>query len=75
METQSDDFRDDFAIVHILLFFSFSYHNICYCCALVWWFEWVGSGPDEDTGMWILHPAVNANRSAAICIIPIDFIM
>ncbi|GBE78450.1 hypothetical protein SCP_0113390 [Sparassis crispa] len=45
-------------VARILLFFSFSYHAKRYLCALVRWFEPVGDQPDEDTGMWMVRPAL-----------------
>ncbi|KAK0434113.1 hypothetical protein EV421DRAFT_1909618 [Armillaria borealis] len=40
------------SVVHVHLFFSFSFEGVSYPCALVEWFKKVSRKPDEDTGMW-----------------------
>ena len=39
------------------LFFSFTFEDIEYPCALVDWYDRVADSLDEDTGMWIVKPA------------------
>ncbi|KAI6043176.1 hypothetical protein EDC04DRAFT_2563071 [Pisolithus marmoratus] len=41
-------------VAHILCFFFHS--TLFYTCAAVHWFDRVGDGPDEATGMWIVCP-------------------
>lgn len=41
----------------VRLFFSFTFEDIEYPCALVDWYDRVADSPDEDTGMWIVKPA------------------
>lgn len=44
-------------------------------CTLVQWYSHVGDGPDEDTGMWIVDPAVKANEEPFISILHLDCIL
>ncbi|KAG1883958.1 hypothetical protein F4604DRAFT_1878811 [Suillus subluteus] len=41
---------------------------------VVRWFNTIGDSPDEDTGMWMVQPAHNANNSPHISIIHINSI-
>ena len=41
-------------VARVRLFFSFTYADTYYPCALVHWFSRVGDGPDEDTGLWMV---------------------
>ncbi|OSD01140.1 hypothetical protein PYCCODRAFT_1369831, partial [Trametes coccinea BRFM310] len=45
-------------VAQVRLFFSFRYRHRRYHCAAVHWFDKVAEGPDEDTGMWIVRPAI-----------------
>ena len=40
----------------VFLFFSFTFQDVYYPCALVHWYSTVGSEPDEDTGLWVVKP-------------------
>ncbi|KIK74061.1 hypothetical protein PAXRUDRAFT_176818, partial [Paxillus rubicundulus Ve08.2h10] len=60
-------------IVHILAFFSFMQHGKYYPCAVVRWFVRLEE-PDPDTGMWIIHPGLNANNQPDMSIIHLDTI-
>lgn len=46
----------------VLLLFSFKRGGIAYPCALVQWFVTVGDSPDNDTGMWIVEPEIDARH-------------
>ena len=46
-------------VVHVLAFFSFTYRNKLYPCALVHWYLAIGEDCDEDTGMWMVTPDIN----------------
>ncbi|KAI6007589.1 hypothetical protein F5J12DRAFT_905493 [Pisolithus orientalis] len=46
----------------------------CYPCAVVQWFDCVWDDPDVDTGMWIVHLALTANRHLATAVIHVDTI-
>jgi hypothetical protein len=62
-------------IVRILLFFSFNFNSKTYSCALVHWFSVLGDEPDEDTGMWVVEPEVDADGSPVISVIHVDCII
>jgi hypothetical protein len=46
-----------------------------YPCALVRWLSRVGDGPDEDTGMWVVQPDLDADGSSIITVIHLDCIV
>ncbi|KAG2111810.1 hypothetical protein BD769DRAFT_1357774, partial [Suillus cothurnatus] len=54
--------------------FSFSHKAALYPCAVVCWFNTIGDLPDEDTGMWVVQPAHQANNAPHISVIHIDTI-
>ena len=58
-------------VVRIQLFFSFSYNNKQYSCALVEWFSKIGRSPDPETGMWKVRP--DFQRGQRLCsVVPLD---
>ncbi|KAI6000310.1 hypothetical protein F5J12DRAFT_906624 [Pisolithus orientalis] len=61
-------------VVCILGFFSFVSQSKCYPCTVVQWFDHVRDDPDVDMGMWIVHPALTANRHLATAVIHVDTI-
>ena len=63
----------DVARVH--LFFSIDYQGITYPCALIWWMSCLGDKPDEDTGMWMVEPASNADGTPFMSVIHLDCIL
>ncbi|KAL4079039.1 hypothetical protein J3A83DRAFT_1010329 [Scleroderma citrinum] len=56
------------------VFFSFKYLGTEYPCTVVHWFDHVGDGPDEATGMWIVHPGYQAHNIKNIAVIHINTI-
>ena len=42
-------------ITHTQLFFSFTFDNVEYPCALISWYDHVADEPDEDMCMWIIN--------------------
>ncbi|KIL54090.1 hypothetical protein M378DRAFT_93157, partial [Amanita muscaria Koide BX008] len=42
-------------VARVRAFFSFTYRDILYPCALIHDLEFVDNEPDEDTGMWIIR--------------------
>jgi hypothetical protein len=62
-------------VVQVLIFFAFDYCDTAYSCALVRWFRVIGDKPDEDTGMWIVEPEVNADGSPVLSVIHLDCII
>jgi hypothetical protein len=61
-------------VVRVLLLFSFEFNDTLYPCSLVQWFEKVGESADEDTGMWIVEPELDANGDRVISVIHLDCI-
>lgn len=55
-------------------FISFKYGRVIYECALIHWFRRVGSSPEEDTGMWIVKPAMLRGRLPLLSVIHVDTI-
>ncbi|KLO08398.1 hypothetical protein SCHPADRAFT_916959 [Schizopora paradoxa] len=62
------------SVAHVKLFFSFRSAGNDFSCALVHWFKAVGSGPDADTGMWIVEPEMLRNVTPSLEIISVDAI-
>ncbi|KAG2106172.1 uncharacterized protein F5147DRAFT_746322 [Suillus discolor] len=61
-------------IGHVMCFFSFTFEEVSYPCAVVRWFEKANDGPDEDTGMWIVKPSYDTDHSLLVGIIHINSI-
>jgi hypothetical protein len=61
-------------VVRVLLFFSFQHFDISYPCALVHWYFRVSDKPDEDTGMWVVCPEMDAENQPVISVIHLDCI-
>ncbi|KAL0957425.1 hypothetical protein HGRIS_001222 [Hohenbuehelia grisea] len=59
-------------VVRALLFFSFKHQGRFYPCALVHWYSKLGVGPDEDTRMWAVQPAVDEAGENIISVIHLD---
>jgi len=62
-------------IARVRQFFSFKSAGITYPCALVQWYSRVADEPDEDTGMWIVEPDFNPDRSRSMDVIHLDSIV
>jgi hypothetical protein len=62
-------------VAHINLFFSFTFENITYPCALVQWFSTYGDSLCEDTGMWMVEPDCNARGRRISLVIHLDTIL
>ncbi|KIK77473.1 hypothetical protein PAXRUDRAFT_166713 [Paxillus rubicundulus Ve08.2h10] len=54
--------------------FSFKYDYILYPCVIAFLFNTMGNTPDENTGMWMVHPAFCANHTLNIAMLHIDAI-
>ncbi|KAG2123012.1 hypothetical protein BD769DRAFT_1629093 [Suillus cothurnatus] len=61
-------------VARIHAFFSFNYGGTLYPCVIVQWFDIIGDSPDEDTGMWMVHPACGTNNAPVYNIIHVDSI-
>lgn len=62
-------------IARVQLFFSFKAGRKKYPCALVQWYSRVGDEPDEETGMWVVQPDLDADGSPSVAIIHLDTIV
>ncbi|KAJ7798569.1 hypothetical protein B0H14DRAFT_3092899 [Mycena olivaceomarginata] len=60
-------------IGRVLLFFSFTFAERSFECALVNWLVPVGDAPDPDTGMWVVE-LERCRRVPTLAIIPVDSI-
>jgi len=63
-----------FEIARVLTFFSVVHDGVEYQCALIHWFSCVGTGPDENTGFWIVEPDFGDDEKPYIAIIHVDSI-
>ncbi|KZT19219.1 hypothetical protein NEOLEDRAFT_1078386, partial [Neolentinus lepideus HHB14362 ss-1] len=63
-----------YQVARIFLLFSFKFSGHTFQCALAQWFDWVGDGPDEDTGMWIVKKCHPAKDSQPLSVIPLHLI-
>ncbi|KAJ7163934.1 hypothetical protein C8R43DRAFT_1168740 [Mycena crocata] len=61
-------------IGRVLLFFSFTYRDTHYPCALLHWHTRVGNAPDDDTGMWVVTPEFEGNGDRHIAVVHLDSI-
>ncbi|KAJ7019467.1 hypothetical protein C8F04DRAFT_975573, partial [Mycena alexandri] len=57
-----------------ILFFSFTYLNTHYPCALVHWYSGVGHELDNDTGMWVVAPECERNGRPSLAVAHLDCI-
>ena len=56
----------------VFLFFSFTFQDVYYPCALVHWYSTVGSEPDKDTGLWVVKPEYKTNGHQRMAIVHLD---
>ncbi|KAF8205468.1 hypothetical protein K438DRAFT_1963910 [Mycena galopus ATCC 62051] len=61
-------------IGRIFLFFSFTYHDIHYPCALVQWFPRHAATWDDVTGLWVVTPEAYCNGQKCLAVIHLDSI-
>lgn len=52
-------------VARLRLIFSFQYKATTYRCALVHWYDPVGDQPDDNTGMWMVRPSIDAELEGA----------
>ena len=62
-------------VAHVLLFFSFQYHQKDYSCTLVNWFVHDTDAPDDDTGLWEVRLECNSFRQPVVDVIHVDTIV
>jgi hypothetical protein len=63
-----------FEIARVFLFFSFSYEDKEYPCALIQWYSFVDTELDEDTGCWVVEPDLMDDGSPHLAVVHIDCI-
>ena len=63
-----------FEVARVYLFFSFQYQGGAYPCALVQWYSYVGTQPDEDTGLWKVELDTEDDGSPRLAVIHLDAI-
>ncbi|KAF8210576.1 hypothetical protein K438DRAFT_2011932 [Mycena galopus ATCC 62051] len=61
-------------IGRVFLFFSFTYHDIHYPCALVQWFPRHAATRDDVTGLWVVTPEAYRNGQKCLAVIHLDSI-
>jgi len=59
-------------VVRVLGFFSFSYATTRYPCVLVQWFSRVRDERDEKTGMYVVRPDLNRDRTRNIAVVHVS---
>ncbi|KAK7681444.1 hypothetical protein QCA50_015536 [Cerrena zonata] len=59
-------------IGRVKLFFSFFRDGVCFPCALIEWFEVIGSEADELTGMWVVEPEFSMTGERECAVVHID---
>ncbi|KAH8978868.1 hypothetical protein EDB86DRAFT_3248737 [Lactarius hatsudake] len=63
------------SVARVNLFFSFSFQNTVYPCALVQWFSTYGDSPCDETGLWRVKPEFDARRRRLCSVIHVDMIL
>lgn len=61
-------------IARVFLFFSFTWRDRIYPCALVHWYSQVTDHPDPETGMWVVQPEYDGNNRRTQAVIHLDSI-
>ncbi|KAG1726100.1 hypothetical protein EDB19DRAFT_1945348 [Suillus lakei] len=61
-------------IARVMCFFSLTFEDTVYPCAVVHWFDKTSDGPDKDMGMWVVEPSFDTDSSPFVGIIHIDSI-
>ena len=59
----------------VFLFFSFTFQDVHFPCALIHLYPTVGTEPDEDTGLWVVKPKYKTNGCQSLAIIHLDCIV
>lgn len=63
-----------FEIARVFLFFSFEHQDKEYPSALIQWYSFVDSEPDEDTGLWIVEPDTTDTGDPHLAIVHLNCI-
>lgn len=59
-------------IGRVLLFFSFTYNDAEYPCALIHWLVPDGTEADSDTGLWVVKPEYEGNGHRTLAVVHLD---
>jgi hypothetical protein len=63
------------AVARVRLFFSLYYEETTYPCALVDWYTRFQDSADEDTGLWVVQPELDATGNPVTSIIHLDCVI
>jgi hypothetical protein len=63
------------AVVRLRLLFSFTFEGKSYPCALVHWYTRYQDEPDEDTGLWVVQPELDATWNPVATIVHLDSVV
>ena len=74
MDPELEGFRG-LHVVRVRLFFSFTFENKVFPCALVEWYVPVGDEPDEVPGMWAVEPELDEDGQRPCEVIHLDTIL
>jgi hypothetical protein len=61
-------------IARVMAFFSVVHGEEEYQCALIHWFSRPGTGPDENTGLWVVEPDFDDDGNPFLDIVHVDSI-
>ena len=61
-------------VARIFLFFSFVHQGTRYPCALVQWFPVISDKPEDETGFWMVEPAVHEDGQPFLAVIHLESI-
>lgn len=62
-------------VARLILLFSFDYEETTYPCALVHWFDRLHDAPDEETGMWVVNKALQADGNPHVAILHLNSVL
>jgi hypothetical protein len=63
-----------FEVARVFLFFSFEHQNESYPCALIQWYSYIGTHPDDDTGLWKIKPDTEDDGNPHLAVIHLETI-
>jgi hypothetical protein len=61
-------------IERVLLFFSFTYHDTYFPCALVHWFSHHSNTQDIVTKLWVVEPEYHGDGQKVLAVVHLDYI-
>ena len=63
-----------FEVAHVFLFFSFQYRKEMYLCVLIQCYSYVGTQPNEETGLWKVEPDTEDDGNLHLAVTHLDTI-